>query len=338
MDRLVRARVLVAEAESLGLTIEDLVAAARTRPRSPSGAPTVAEYIGVVERALGDGRTTETYRSYWRLAVARFGDRPIDEIGDDDCTEVVADAVARAQQRRPGSDGRSSHEHCVSALRALFARAERAGLLTRNPTAALDMPRRNETRRRALDDAELTEAAEAVRTTSSDPDLDLLLVRFHLESGARREGAINLRLRDLDSRRSTVWLREKYGKGREQPVSPSLLAALAAHARSRGAVTPDDAVFRTKRGYPIRRKRYNTLFDRAQAALPWTERTPFTAHVLRHTAGTAVERLAGHAVAQAFLGHAPSSVTGHYARAHIEEVAAAVAALTGEPHPLAEAA
>jgi hypothetical protein len=109
MDWLVRARALVAEAESLDLTIEDLVAAARTRPRSPSGAPTVAEYIGVVERALGDGRTAETYRSYWRLAVARFGDRPIDEIGDDDCTEVVADAVIRAQQRRPGSDGRSSH-------------------------------------------------------------------------------------------------------------------------------------------------------------------------------------------------------------------------------------
>jgi hypothetical protein len=28
---------------------------------------------------------------------------------------------------------------------------------------------------------------DAVRTTSHDPDLDLLLVRFHLESGARRE-------------------------------------------------------------------------------------------------------------------------------------------------------
>jgi integrase len=32
-------------------------------------------------------------------------------------------------------------------------------------------------------------------------------IRFHLESGARREGALNLRLRDLDLRRSTVWLR-----------------------------------------------------------------------------------------------------------------------------------
>jgi hypothetical protein len=36
-----------------------------------------------------------------------------------------------------------------------------------------------------------------VRTTSHDPDLDLLIIRFHL-AGARREGALNLRLRDLD--------------------------------------------------------------------------------------------------------------------------------------------
>jgi integrase len=35
-----------------------------------------------------------------------------------------------------------------------------------------------------------------------------------------------LRLRDLDRPRSTVWLREKFGIEREQPISPSLLQAL----------------------------------------------------------------------------------------------------------------
>jgi integrase len=56
-----------------------------------------------------------------------------------------------------------------------------------------------------------------VRTTSQDPDLNLLLVRFHLESGARRDGALALRVRDLDPRRGTMWLREKFGSEREQP-------------------------------------------------------------------------------------------------------------------------
>jgi hypothetical protein len=58
--------------------------------------------------------------------------------------------------------------------------------------------------------------------------------------------------------------------------------------------------------------------------------------VLRYTAINAVGRLGGYAVAQAFAGHAPLSVTGLYLRARPSDVAAAVAALTGESHPLSE--
>ena len=57
--------------------------------------------------------------------------------------------------------------------------------------------------------------------------------------------------------------------------------------------------------------------------------------MLRHTAITAVGRLAGYPVAQAFAGHAPPSVTGTYLHATIDDVATAIAALTGLPHPLA---
>lgn len=106
-----------------------------------------------------------------------------------------------------------------------------AGHLTADPAAVLAKPRRTRSRRRALDDREVAELADAVRLTSRtsrDPVLDLLLVRFHLETGARRQGALNLRHRDLDTRRCTVWLREKHGDQREQPVSPSLLAAAGA--------------------------------------------------------------------------------------------------------------
>ena len=247
----------------------------------------------------------------------------------------MVDAVERAHRNRPGTDGRSSRESCIGALRALFARAERADLVTRNPAAQLEKPRRLPNRRRALDDGELREVIDAVRTTSQDPGLDLLLIRFHLESGARREGALNLSLRDLDKPRSTVWLREKIGIEREQPVSPSLLRALETHSSNRGAITTDDPVLRSRRGLPITRRRYNTVFDRARPCPPWAERMPVSAHILRHTAITAVERHAGFAVAQAFAGHSASSVTGTYKQARIGEVAQAVSALTEEAHPLA---
>lgn len=78
-----------------------------------------------------------------------------------------------------------------------------------------------------------------MRTTSGDPDLDLLLVRVHLESGARPEGALNLRLRDVDDHRATAWLREKFGAEREQPISPSLVGLLTRHAAARGATAAE---------------------------------------------------------------------------------------------------
>lgn len=42
-----------------------------------------------------------------------------------------------------------------------------------------------------------------------------LLLRFTSSPGARRMGAINLRLKDLDHTRQTIWLREKFATERE---------------------------------------------------------------------------------------------------------------------------
>lgn len=334
MDRALRARVLMAEVTQLGVTIDDLVIAATTL-RVRHAPMTVAEYLDKIAPTFSPG-TAATYAPYWRLAVARFGDRHLGDIGVDDCAAVVAEAAQRARECRPSSDGRSSRENCVSALRALFTRAQRSGLIGVNPAAAVPKPLRRPSRRRPLDHPEVEELINAIRTTSSDPDLDLLLVRFHLESGARREGALNLRLQDIDEGRATVWLREKFGAEREQPISPSLVRLLLRYASARGGVAADDAVFRSRQGQPISRRRYNTIFDRARTCLPWSDRTPVSAHVLRYTAISAIGRLAGYAVAQAFAGHSPPSVTGLYLRARPSDVAAAVAVLTDEPHPLAD--
>ena len=150
------------------------------------------------------------------------------------------------------------------------------------------------------------------------------------------EGALNLRRRDLDPKRATVWLRAKADSEREQPVSPSLLRLLGQHLDTRASGGVDAPVFHTSNGVPMSARRYDTIFDRARTCLDWADRTPVSAHVLRHTAITAVGRLAGYPAAQAFAGHAPPSVTGRYLHASIYEVAAAIATFTGEPHPLAD--
>ncbi|HWL41827.1 MAG TPA: site-specific integrase [Ilumatobacter sp.] len=337
-DLALRARVVLAELEALGLTVDDLMAC-RGQVQPVDAPPTVAEYI-VTVAASYPPRTRRSYGSYWRLLEEFHGHAPIDRVTADDLQGVVDEAARRAGVRRAGSDGRASRENSVAAIRAVFTRAYKAGRISHNPALMVDKPRRLPNRRRGLSPTELTDVWEAVAATTPDPGLDLFLVRFHLETGARRMGAINLRPRDVDERRQTIWLREKFGAEREQPISASLLDALSGLARERGVRGPEEPMLRTNRRRadgmaPLSDRIYDRIFTRAQEVVPWSARTPLTAHVLRHTAITAVERVAGFAVAQAFAGHSPESVTGTYTKADISEVAAAVAELTGELHPLA---
>jgi len=327
--RRLRASAVLAEARGLGVDLADLLAVA-----GPADLPTVTDWVAEIDSTFTPA-TARTYRPYWNLAVRVLGDR-LAEVTTVDLATVVRSAGERARTSHPEGSGRSAEETCVAALRALCARAIAAGHLTTDPAAALAKPRRSRSRRRALDDHEIANLADAVRLTSRDPDVDLLIIRFHLETGARRQGALSLRLRDVDPRRSTVWLREKHGDHREQPASPSLVAALGRLHRQRttgdGSVT---RMFLGPTGSSITARHYDTLFARVRSALRWDARTPVSAHVLRHTAITNVARLAGYAVAQTFAGHTPPTVTGRYIHATLAEVAAAVAALTDEPHPLA---
>ena len=93
MDRALRAQVLMAEAIELGVTIDDLLVAARTL--GARHVPmTVAEYLEAIAPTFSPG-TAATYGTYWRLAVARFGDRRLAEVTFEDCAAVVAEAVRR---------------------------------------------------------------------------------------------------------------------------------------------------------------------------------------------------------------------------------------------------
>ena len=73
--------------------------------------------------------------------------------------------------------------------------------------------------------------------------------------------------------------------------------------------------------------------------LPWVAAQGISTHWIRHTILTWVERNFGYAVDRTYAGHTDSGseagATATYVRASLPEVAAALAALTGEPHPLA---
>jgi integrase len=243
-------------------------------------------------------------------------------------------------QRRNSRGGRSASEHQVAALRCLYKRAVADGIITEaaNPAAKVAKPGRLSSTRSALSDARIAELVEAASTTGNDPELDALIVRLHIETACRRGGALALRPMDLDVEQCLIMLREKGGTFRWQPVSPTLMQYLQRHALERRA-PGDGQLLRYADGQVVSRRRYDYLWSRLGKVLPWVATQQISAHWLRHTTLTWVERVFGYGVALAYAGHAETpndaGTTARYVKATLEEVATALSAMTGEPHPLA---
>jgi len=242
--------------------------------------------------------------------------------------------------RRNARGGRSAAEHLVAALRCLYRHAEDDGLITEagNPARKVAKPRRLPSTRRAVADTRLAEINQVAAATGNDPDLDTLLLRLHTETACRRGGPLALRPQDLDPGQCLILLREKGETVRWQPVSPTLMTHLEQHGQQRHAPR-DGQLLRYTSGQPITSRRYDHLWTRIGKHLPWVATQQISTHRIRHTTLTWVERNFGYAVARAYAGHTDSGgnagPTSTYVRASLQEVAAALAALTGEPHPLA---
>jgi integrase len=326
-DRVAAARRLLAE---LGVDPAELI-----RTASARSMPTVGEFLPRV-RAAATLAMLRTYGTYWDRLEHAWAARPLDTVVASDIHTWMRHLQAGARRRGARRDGRHAAAHGLHALRNLYTLAVADGLLDAadNPAARVRLP----STRRALTGPELAAINQVVATTGRDTPLDCLLLRLHTETACRRGGALALRLADLDTDSCLVRLHEKGDTLRWQPISPTLAVALARHAQHRGAHTPTEALLRHADHCPISPRRYDTLWHRVHDRLPWTAAQGVSTHRLRHTTITWVERHFGYGIARAYAGHTDSrsaSTTTTYIRAQLPEVATALAALTGEPHPLA---
>ncbi|WP_034271016.1 tyrosine-type recombinase/integrase [Haloechinothrix halophila] len=324
--------------QRMGVSPADLLGS--TQQRSP--APTFDEYIPKVSAAVSAG-TRRVYSSYWKRIQQHWGHRRLDEPTALEIKQLSEHIRTHVVSRRNARGGRSAAEHLIAALRCVYNHAVVDGLIAEsdNPARRVPKPRRLPSTRRGLPDTGLEEINRVAATTGNDPALDSLLLRLHTETACRRGGALALRPHDLDPAQFLVLLQEKGDTVRWQPVSPTLMRHLQAHAEERGAAAAGGQLLRYRSGEPITTRRYDHLWTRLGKHLPWVATQQISTHWLRHTTLTWVERHFGYAVARAFAGHIDSGgdagTTTTYIRANLEEVAAALAALTGEPHPLASA-
>ncbi|WP_326557215.1 tyrosine-type recombinase/integrase [Micromonospora sp. NBC_01796] len=329
--RVAAARQLLAH---LGVTLADLQA------EPGPGLPTLAEYLPQVVAAAGPG-TRRTYGTYWNRMAAVWGDRPLDAVAASDIEAMQRQAAATARSRRNSRSGRHAGELVIAAARAIYNRAIADELIdpAASPAHRVVKPRRLPSTRRALTPDELEEINLAARTSGNDVILDALVLRLHTETACRRGGALGLRLTDLNTDRGLVRLTEKGATLRWQPITLDLAAHLDEHARIRGAVLPTDQLLRYRNGRPITSRRYDHLWKRIGEQLPWVAAQGISTHWLRHTTLTWVERHYGYGIARAYAGHTDSTgpATTTYIKADLQAVAAALAAMTGQPHPLAAA-
>jgi integrase/recombinase XerC len=323
--------------QRMGLSPADLLAEPSARP----AVPTFAEYVPVVAGAVTAG-TLRAYGSYWNRVIEHWGDRRLDEPTPSEIRQLMVYVKSHVVARRNARGGRSAAEHLVGALRCLYRHAEDDGLITAadNPARKVDKPRRLPSTRRAVPDNRLAEINQIAATTGNDPELDTMLLRLHTETACRRGGALALRPADLDPDQCLILLREKGETQRWQPVSPTLMTRLIQHSQDRHAPAGGQ-LLRYANGQPITSRRYDHLWTRIGTRLPWVRTQQISTHWIRHTTLTWVERNFGHAIAREYAGHSDSGgdsgATSTYVRASVHEVAAALAALTGEPHPLANA-
>jgi site-specific recombinase XerD len=291
-------------------------------------------------------KSRPTYGKGLRALEHSFGDLPLDEVRlthltrlrDEMRREVGEAKVNRARRTGrqlraydPDAHGKGAAENTVRALRFFFRYAHDAGLIQVSPALGLQAPRRPPAPERALEEHELTAIWIAGVGTSRDPELDELLLSTLRHTAARREGTINLCLGHLDLAERAISLTEKNGETRRLPLTAALLTSLDAFARTRGATQPHDAVLRYRDGRALTRRHFNSLFDRIDRHLGWTEPLDVGAHWIRHTTLTDIAAVSGIRVAAAFAGHAPSSVgvIGRYVQVTFGDLADAYEAVFG---------
>lgn len=302
---------------------------------------------------LRDTSTFRTYRSHWIALEKAHGDKLITDVTDNELLALAEQArqagiewaKRRNEKRRSKGmsefewDGSAAFKSRLTALAVAFSIAVKKGQLDHNPVTPLfDDTERLASFRYALSPSEVDELMQVAQSGGDDPILDHLILWTLLETACRAGGLMKLQLQDIDLDQQLLTLNEKRSKGRYQPVTRELAQALIDFAKSRGAERPTDAVFRFQQtsrsaGKPINHRRLDTMWARIYKELRWAEEKCVTAHTLRHTTLTYVDRAVSPTVARLFAGHGLDTTTDYYTKVTVREVCRAHEIIFARQHP-----
>lgn len=284
----------------------------------------VQQHLDALEAAAYSSHTLRNRKSCLRHFAGWCEERGIESVTDITLPvlERYRATLFHARQRNGKPLGWSSQAHKLTAVKVLLKWLVRTHRLRYNAAADLELPRRAH----HLPGAVLTiEEAERVL---AQPDLkeiigvrDRAMLEVLYSTGLRRTELIRLRLCDVDTERSCLFVRE--GKGRRDRVVPIGERALAwvdlylRDVRLLLVVPPDRGIlFLSRRGLRIRANRLSELVRAYVESADIGKRG--SCHLFRHTMATLMlEGGADIRDIQEMLGHAQLSTTQIYTRVSI---------------------
>jgi integrase/recombinase XerD len=219
----------------------------------------------------------------------------------------------------------NTRRQALSNVRGFFAFLLRVGVVLRDPTAGVPMPRPHRLPRPVLSEAQARRLMAAPHLSTRTGTRDRALLETLYGSGLRAKECLSVDLSDLDLARMTLLVRD--GKGRRDRVVPlSFRAALALDVylrelrpeMAKGA--RERALFLSKYGRRLSQTQLQAIVaQHAKAAGIPTRTAP---HALRHACAThLLEGGADVRHVQAILGHRAIETTALYTHVQVKALA-----------------
>ena len=271
-------------------------------------------------------KTVESYEILLRVhIVPEFGDMPINVID----SSAVEGWVSRLIQ---GGLSPSRIRQAHSLLSQIMKSAVRSGRLARNPADGTSLPSMPASDRMFIDSDEIQCLVSHV------PARHKTLIYIFAYGGLRWAEAVGLQRRSCDFLRHRLLINDtlsesrgkfyrvptKSGRKRECVLPQFVEEALATHLDQYVGPEPEELVFTTEAGAPLRSSNFNRRVW--QPALKEAHLVGLRIHDLRHTAAALLISEGAHARAvQAQLGHSTISTTmdiyGHLFPSDMDELA-----------------